>query len=112
VCLPRPRGEDKDKDEKEKRKGEEGERKEREKRGEFFLKKSVGRAISTFYDINRIGEAVLPNVFQNGSNSTKEATPSEEPEPEPFSEEPEPCQTGPEPTTYVSLPFRFILLWP
>jgi hypothetical protein len=37
----------------------------------------------------------LPNVFQNGSNSTKEATPSEEPEPEPFSEEPEPCQTGP-----------------
>jgi hypothetical protein len=26
----------------------------------------------------------LPNVFQNDSNSTREATPPEEPEPEPF----------------------------
>jgi hypothetical protein len=84
VCLPQPRGEDKDKDEKEKRKGEEGERKEMGKEENFFKKKSVGRAISTFYYINRIGEAVLPNVFQNGSNSTKEATLSEKPEPEPF----------------------------
>jgi len=40
--------------------------------------------------------AVLPNVFQNGFNSSRGAAPSEEPEPEPFSEEPEPCQTGPE----------------
>jgi hypothetical protein len=69
VCLPQPRGEDKDKDEKEKRKREEGERKERRKK----LKKNVGMAILTFYDINRIGEAVLPNVFQNGS------TPPEKP---------------------------------
>jgi hypothetical protein len=38
----------------------------------------------------------LPNVFQNDSTSTREATPPEEPEPEPFLEEPEPCQTGPE----------------
>jgi hypothetical protein len=37
----------------------------------------------------------MPNVFQNDSNSTREATPLEEPEPEPFLEEPEPCQTGP-----------------
>jgi hypothetical protein len=48
----------------------------------------------TFYNLNPIGEAVLPNVCQNGSNSTREATPPEEPEPEPFLEEPEPCQTG------------------
>jgi hypothetical protein len=36
----------------------------------------------------------LPNVFQNGSSSIREAASSEEPEPEPFLEEPEPCQTG------------------
>jgi hypothetical protein len=53
------------------------------------------KAILTFYHLNPTGEAVLPNVFQNGSNSTREATPPEEPEPEPFFEEPEPCQTGP-----------------
>ena len=41
-------------------------------------------------------EVVLPNVFQNGSNSTREAAPSEEPEPELFLEELEPCQTGPD----------------
>ena len=40
-------------------------------------------------------EAVLPNIFQNGSNSTREAAPSEKPEPELFLEDPEPCQTGP-----------------
>jgi len=38
----------------------------------------------------------LPNVFQNGSSSTKEAAPPKEPELELFLEEPEPCQTGPE----------------
>jgi hypothetical protein len=37
----------------------------------------------------------LPNVFLKRLNSTREATPPEEPEPEPFLEEPEPCQTGP-----------------
>jgi hypothetical protein len=69
------------------RRKKEKERRGKERRGEkrrIFLKKSVGRAISTFYYINRIGEAVLPNVFQNGSNSTKEVTLSEKPEPEPF----------------------------
>ena len=45
--------------------------------------------------IKQSGEAVLPNIFQNGSNSTREAAPSEEPEPELFLEEPKPCQTGP-----------------
>ena len=38
---------------------------------------------------------VLPNVFQNSFSSSRGAAPSEEPEPEPFSEEPEPYQTGP-----------------
>jgi hypothetical protein len=51
------------------------------------------RAILTFYNLNPTGEAVLPNVFQNGSNSTREVTPPAEPEL--FLEEPEPCQTGP-----------------
>jgi hypothetical protein len=44
--------------------------------------------------IKQSGEAVLPNVFQNGSNSTREAAPLEEPELELFSKEPEPWQTG------------------
>ena len=39
-------------------------------------------------------EAILPNVFQNRSSSTREAAPPEEPEP--FLEEPEPSQTDPE----------------
>jgi hypothetical protein len=39
-------------------------------------------AILTFYHFNLTGEAVLANVFQNGSNSTREATPPEEPESE------------------------------
>jgi hypothetical protein len=34
--------------------------------------------------------------FLKRLNSTREATPPEEPEPEPFLEEPEPCQTGPQ----------------
>jgi len=37
-------------------------------------------------------EAILPNVFQNRSSSTREAAPPEEPEP--FLEEPEPSQTA------------------
>jgi hypothetical protein len=45
----------------------------------------------TFYDLNRTDEAVSPNIFQNGSNSPREATPPEELEP--VLEEPEPCQT-------------------
>ena len=44
---------------------------------------------------------VLPNVFQNGFSSSRGAAPSEEPEPELFSEEPEPCQTGPCVCVYV-----------
>jgi hypothetical protein len=40
-------------------------------------------------------EAVLPNVFQNGFNSTEEAAPPEEPELELFLEELQPCQTDP-----------------
>jgi hypothetical protein len=35
------------------------------------------RVILTFYHLNPTREAVLPNVFQNGSNSTREATPPE-----------------------------------
>jgi hypothetical protein len=87
------------KKEKERRKG----KRERRKKGEEKKKerrkkeKMQARAILTFYNLNPTGEAVLPNVFQNGSNSTREATPpaEPEPEPEPFLEEPKPCQTGP-----------------
>jgi hypothetical protein len=42
-----------------------------------------------------IGEAVLPNFFQNGFGSIRKAAPPKEQEPEPFLEEPKPCQTGP-----------------
>jgi hypothetical protein len=48
----------------------------------------------TFYYLNPTGEVVLPNVFQNGSNSTREDIPPEESELEPIVEKPEPCQTG------------------
>jgi len=40
----------------------------------------------------------LPNVFENGSSSTKKTAPLEKPEPEPFLEEPELCQTSPKNT--------------
>ncbi|RLM92185.1 heat shock protein binding protein [Panicum miliaceum] len=43
--------------------------------------------------VHGVEGAVLPNVYQNGFNSTKEAAPQEEPEPELFLEEPQPCQT-------------------
>jgi hypothetical protein len=58
-------------------------KKEKERRKK---KKMLARVISTFYNLNPTGEAVLPNVFQNDSNSTREATPPAEPEsePEPF----------------------------
>ena len=36
----------------------------------------------------------MPNVFQNGFSSSRGAAPSEESEPEPFSDEPESYQTG------------------
>jgi hypothetical protein len=39
------------------------------------MKKVQVRAISTLYNLNLTSEAVLPNIFQNDSNSTKEATP-------------------------------------
>jgi hypothetical protein len=35
------------------------------------------RVILTFYHLNPTREAILPNVFQNGSNSTRDATPPE-----------------------------------
>jgi hypothetical protein len=44
----------------------------------------------------------------NRLNSTREATPPEEPEPEPFLEEPEPCQTGP----YYNLRFEVLIKGP
>jgi len=39
------------------------------------------------------GGAILPNVFQNGSNFSRKATPPKKPEPELFLEELEPYQT-------------------
>ncbi|CAL4952417.1 unnamed protein product [Urochloa decumbens] len=50
-----------------------------------------------------IGEVVLPNFLQNGSSSTKEAAPPEEPEPEPFLEEPDPCHVSNLPMGYPVL---------
>jgi hypothetical protein len=89
-----------------------GEKKEKRKREEK-KEKMQARAILTFYNLNPTGEAVLPNVFQNGSNSTREATPTAEPEPELFLEEPEPCQTGPKEvnnwSSDVSLPLVITL---
>jgi hypothetical protein len=41
----------------------------------FLKKKNIGKGNFLFYNLNPIGEAVLSNVFQNGSNSTREATP-------------------------------------
>jgi hypothetical protein len=83
------------KKEKERRKGKRERRKKGEKKKKERRKKEKmqARAILTFYNLNPTGEAVLPNVFQNGSNSTREVTPPAEPEL--FLEEPEPCQTGP-----------------
>jgi hypothetical protein len=67
-----------------KKKGGRKERREKKKmRGEKG-KKIQARAILTLYHLNRTSEAVLPNVFQNGSNSTREATPPDESEPKPF----------------------------
>jgi hypothetical protein len=66
-------------------------KKENEKQGRY------GHFTFSMY-FKQTREAVLPNIFQNGSNSTREAAPPEEPELEPFLEEPEPCQTRP---TYV-----------
>jgi hypothetical protein len=48
-----------------------------------------------FYNLNPTGEAVLPNVLQNGFSFTRKVAPPEEAEPEPFLEELEPYQTGP-----------------
>jgi hypothetical protein len=52
--------------------------KQREKR-----KEKKTRALYTFYNLKSSGEAVLPNVFQNDSNSTRGAAPPKEPEPKP-----------------------------
>jgi hypothetical protein len=49
-----------------------------------------------FYNLNPTGEAVLPNVSQNGFSSIRKAALLVEPEPELFLEEPEPYQTDPE----------------
>jgi hypothetical protein len=54
-----------------KRKGEEKrEKRKNNMRGEKG--KMQARVILTFYHLNPTREAVLPNVFQNGSNSTRE----------------------------------------
>ena len=53
------------------------------------------QAAPTILHPNSTGEVVLPNVFINGFNFTREVAPPEKPEPELFLEEPEPCQTGP-----------------
>jgi hypothetical protein len=80
---------------KEKGKGKGKEKKERRKKRKNKRRgEKRKKIISTFYNLNPT-EAVLPSVFQNGSNSTREATPPAESEPEPFLEEPKPCQTGP-----------------
>jgi hypothetical protein len=79
---------------KRKRKRKKGVEKKGKKEKEWRKKKKMlSRAISTFYNLNPTGEAVLQNVLKNGNNSTREATPPAEPEP--FFEEPEPCQIGP-----------------
>jgi hypothetical protein len=70
-------------------------RKKRKKEKGKGEKKKNERAIYTFHNLNPLGEAVLPNLFQNGFSSIKKAAPPEEPEPETFLEESEPCQTGP-----------------
>jgi hypothetical protein len=86
---------------KKKRRGEKGNGKGKKRRGEKKKKekgedkKMQARAILTFYNLNPTGEAVLPNVFPNSSNSTREATPPAEPEPELFLEKPKPYQTDP-----------------
>jgi hypothetical protein len=65
-----------------KRKGKKGKRKgKKEKRGKT---KKQERVIWTFYNLNPTGEAVLPYVFQNSSNSIRKAAPSEELEPKLF----------------------------
>jgi hypothetical protein len=58
-------------------------------------KKKIGKGNLDILHLDSAGEAVLPNVFQNGFSSIRKVVPAEEPEPEPFSEETEPCQTGP-----------------
>jgi hypothetical protein len=91
-------GEEKKEKGKGKKKKERRKKRKNKRRGEKRKNKRRGekrkKIISTFYNLNPT-EAVLPSVFQNGSNSTREATPPAEPEPEPFLEEPKPCQTGP-----------------
>jgi len=63
--------------------------------GEVEPRKTWLQAAPTILHPNSTGEAVLPNVFQNSSSSTKKAAPPEEPEPGLFLKEPELCQTGP-----------------
>ena len=52
------------------------------------------QAAPTILHPNSTGEAVLLNVSQNSSSSTRKAAPPEESEPELFLKEPELCQTG------------------
>jgi hypothetical protein len=63
---------------------DEEERRKKERRGEKEKRMKKIEANWTFYHLNPIVEAVLPNVFQNGSNSIQRAAPPEEPEPDPF----------------------------
>jgi hypothetical protein len=71
--------------------GKKEKRKKKKRRGEKKKKKNKGNLDILQPQYN--GEAVLPNVFENGSSFTREATPPEELEPELLSKEPEPCQT-------------------
>ena len=85
-----------DQEEREKRKREKKKRGiNKKKKKEEKRKKNTMRGNLDIYYFNLTGEAVLPNVFQNGSNSIREAAPSKESEPELFLEKPEPCQTRP-----------------
>ena len=57
-------------------------RKEEEEKRKREEKKKIKKGILDIYNLNLTGEAVLPNVFQNASSSTKEAAPPKKPEPE------------------------------
>jgi hypothetical protein len=67
----------------------------REKRKKEIEKKGI-IDISPFLSNLHCREKPFCQTFsKNDSNTTREAAPPEEPEPEPFWVEPEPCQTGP-----------------
>ena len=67
--------------------------KERRKKRKIKKRKKKNKSNLDILQPQYNGEAILPNVFENGSSSTREATPPEELEPELLSKELEPCQT-------------------